>query len=1085
MNNKLVFFEELVNSKHYKTQAVSEFYFEQKCSHLEKVDDDDLRKIKLLWIYNNCLYKHQKECFDAFKKGENVILSNYFNTGRSTIAIICALKKIFEECRTVLYLAKNEYDKELHIKHIKHILNNLNYEWIIDVEYFPKEKINFADFFPLLLILDVKELTYKILPNHKEFKAFWNSLGLVVLENLDTYSGNLASNLYYIIKRLNKVIEINQGNPQYFITTKPIQNLENYVSKIIGSGKNTVISGDYKEMNSYGLIQWVPAIANVNVSIYEGKDHMCLERSDYYEEVIRISLEALAKGKNILIYHSGIPISSKEIEKYNERLASEVREKGIGKWFISDDLEEVSVRIFENGLKFENIDVIIVVGLEGPFSSVLLDLRHIGNDNTEKFFVMPKFPQYQFFITHPYDFTKLESISDSLRIEEAKALFNMNEKEEEITKKNYLIMAAEKLLSLSEINQEIKEELIKEDLLDKELNLTDKGKKLVEECKKLEGEDLNISKIGNYFKIYDEANSLLMCCDPIEAINYFYPYAIVKIINNRYQVENVDIDKKEIRVKKAENFWVSYPVYSINIKEEKINKNIRYENSLEIYIGEAFIKLNLEKIKVSIFLKVSDLKTYDFKGFNIEDKVNFIKLGPFESDSLAHTIGHLLYTAICTRFMIKEKERPKFFIKDKVIYLYSSFYFGKEFFELLCDPTVIKDLLERSYSIIADCPCSSGCFGCLEIFECSNEIKCQNLSKLDAIRYLGGILKKEEEADKLVSWRNEGLNSDTDTEKLDSIKIQSLNILKKKAMMEIKNPYMQRFFTPHDKEEYGDYAGICDPKKGQVMVVEKKTEEDTLEIISHEYAHNWQFEGNLNPIFTYFNVEDIDDPKNIIFAGDIFREGQAVFATIKVLDYFGIDRKSISLKGYNINQYKYGANLVLYLENIYGYKKLLDILKTANISSNISSEENISINDIIKKWYIDSKVAAGIQADINKIIQDGGLKCLKCLGKDPNDLNRCSYHLEVTSKMIKKKEIIADLIRDQEIAEIIWTILKEAIAEVGGCRGDKCEEGCNLPCINCNRAALETLEEVCVLFKSISYAKKIREKIAEMIKNKK
>jgi len=1061
------FKEKIKKDKNYKGQIVFELE-RNKTPSLVKEAYDEEEKFQVLWAFKNNFFKHQNEALNKLLEGKNVLLLSSYYSGRSTLSVIFALKKIFDEIKSVLYITPDEFIRKNQINYLKKILEELNYEWLLEPYDISEENIK-KSIFPKLFVTDIQSLHFKLLPNHNLYPLFWSSLGLIVLDDFILFSGNLASNSFYVFRRLNKIINENEGKPQYLILSRPFQNAESYVKKLLKVDFEVIIE-DSRGANSATINFWVPPLSEAKLTYEQdiNKMRIYFKRNSVYEEAISLAIKGVLNGLNTVVFYSDIPLSKEDEVKYNNRIVQEVKnskknEYSVGKWFLGNNLDILTFQLKEKNLEWKDINLIITVGFNGPLSSLRDEIIHLGADKCEIYILLPQLPYYQFYINHPEEIIPPSGV-EGLKSEEHYTLFSMNEEDREIMKKHLLFEIYEKNSENDDWPQDIIQELIDEKLIKIENNfmkITERGKERVREIMNFEGKDL-YSSFDQAFKVYENNEKLLLLIDPVSVVNYFYPNSFVEFCGKRYMVKEVDVERRKVNLSPTDLFELTSPLPSFEIKSEEILKTLSINKKLNFKLGYGKILFTLSKYKsieyfeISIQENLRELKPE----LKLETNVAFLKIEGFSDKNLAHTFAHLFFTALHTRFKWQGWELPKFYIKENTIYFFSS-SIGVSIFENLMNENILKDLLERMFCIVKECPSTSGCPACLYIFECTESNCISSLNKEKIIQLTGELINKPDLSiilqEKYKGIENEG--------KLGVIRDNVIEILNRKAGMKIEKPYHYLFFPQQIAQNFPSLLGVCG--EGNVYVRRGLREEDLIEVIAHEYTHNWQLEKNLNERFEFFNCEDIDDERNILFAGRIFIEGQAMYGEVKVLDYYGLKDKISVEPDSEYPLYSAGLRLMLFLEEEFGLIGLLDILKNGKIDKKDVNKE------ILEKWYKKSGVYDIITQAGREIQDKGGLICLTpaYLNKPLSDLQRVSYHLFAISRR-KEKETIGELL-DTRKENIIWKNLREIIKEVRGSYPLEDE----IPCKKCSQRYNETLEDVCILFKSINYAKKIIEEL--------
>ena len=182
---------------------------------------------------------------------------------------------------------------------------------------------------------------------------------------------------------------------------------------------------------------------------------------------------------------------------------------------------------------------------------------------------------------------------------------------------------------------------------------------------------------------------------------------------------------------------------------------------------------------------------------------------------------------------------------------------------------------------------------------------------------------------------------------------------------------------------------VLPPRDSQLL------EQDYIDILGHEYTHCWEFTNpeQFSPKLAVYNMNDVEDPRNIPYAGKLFTEGAANWGESKVLDYFGLDElferlkpdahKSVS-KGLHPDFSEYGAGyaLMVHLEYHCDFARMLYFLETGEIDYNPREEhghrEHLSQARDYEEW-IYPNWQLGIFGAMTNIPSDLGRDAALCI----------------------------------------------------------------------------------------------------------
>lgn len=1027
------------------------------------------------YSFQDNYYLHQKELVDLLQKNKNVVLLAPFNTGRTTIALLYALDVIFNKQRSALFVSVNKFEKEIQKKILEKILINSRLDWLVDIREIDSEnnnnEQNTKGLFPSIFIAEIKDLHSYILPNHDKFSTFFDSLGLAIFDDFERYSGHLATNMNYLIKRIESIYSYynNKRNSpiQYLILSKPFNESKSIVEGIFDK-EFEIIHRDDKEMKSAAVHFWVPAFSKVNIE-YDSiaKDMLKREtvRESFIDDSYLIALESLKNGRSTVLFYSNIPFSRNDL-KLRERYLNYIKRfKDIEKLdfnnlFISCDWADLTAQLVQKNSDWDEIETIIIASFSGSTSELRDDLLHIGAENAEIFLTMPQTPSFQFSINHP----TMNIIKDSKETvkNEHLAVFVYNKNNEELKRKHYILSRYEML----KINDDIfkdKSNKIWNDLHGLETIDEEEPGILYNKIKEIKGLDIFSAELDLYFLLIGPDGKVIGTVTSSEVPDYYFKNAMIYYLNERFIVSKVDLEERKIYLTVAQEFRLPVSQRIMTIQSQR---KIAKFNFAGISFSSQAIALSSEinRYKV-IFGTDTDPNSF----YEISEDVstlNDLKVISVEIDGVPSidTFASILNTAIKTKFSLYNIIPNLFTYNDK-IYLYN---LGSGNLSYFINDANIKDLLNRALTILSDCPCQTGCPGCLETFESREKL----FNKKEIIDYLGKLLKRDN-IEEVIRWKYEGIGVKDrlreDTVKFREIRNKILNILKMKAGMIIRQPYQEKFMSDDDLK-WISASGLCHVDQKTIYIKGGYTEATLIDICAHEYIHNWQFENNMNPVYMYFNEHNIDDEANIWFGGKMFVEGQANLGAAKVLDYYGL-REMVyrdEVEGYA--QYREGFILLNEMEKKYGLHKLNSILREAKFENG----EQITA-DTINQWYDKTGVKSLIQGVTTELINEGFMKCLQIEYLDKTrDFHRLTYFMQhiINPAVSDNNPLLYEFLKDgdgvsEEMSNKIWKIIKDYF------KFKPIPEFDFLPCHSCKYFEKETLDGLCILFGSIDVKAKI------------
>jgi hypothetical protein len=146
---------------------------------------------------------------------------------------------------------------------------------------------------------------------------------------------------------------------------------------------------------------------------------------------------------------------------------------------------------------------------------------------------------------------------------------------------------------------------------------------------------------------------------------------------------------------------------------------------------------------------------------------------------------------------------------------------------------------------------------------------------------------------------------------------------------------------------FGNAAGAYYSGTNEVKLLPAK-EEDIIAVLAHEYAHNWQYNGDPGM------SQDLMDPDNVpYFNGKLFVEGFAQFIEYKVADYFGFRNTMEQIHFRHYDEYAEGFQVLIWIQDNYGSLKVNEFIRTGKL---IINNVEISLDEMLERSKVKSRL---------------------------------------------------------------------------------------------------------------------------------
>ncbi|MHA2407422.1 MAG: DEAD/DEAH box helicase [Candidatus Ranarchaeia archaeon] len=212
-----------------------------------KIKDSSLHPDLKEYLVNNGyqkLYSFQEQAIQSIIDGKNTVIIAPTASGKTEAFILPIFQKILDshskwggfrsierEVQAVLMyptksLARDQYQKISHIG--KHIGITVA---VFDGDTPKKERLKIRKNPPDILLTNPDILNWHLRNPNSDLRAIINTAKYIVLDELHTYIGAFGSNVYFLIKRLERLLE----NAQFIGSSATISNPEDYAKQMFGS----------------------------------------------------------------------------------------------------------------------------------------------------------------------------------------------------------------------------------------------------------------------------------------------------------------------------------------------------------------------------------------------------------------------------------------------------------------------------------------------------------------------------------------------------------------------------------------------------------------------------------------------------------------------------------------------------------------------------------------------------------------------------------------------------------------------------------------------------------------------------------
>lgn len=903
--NKERILECLKTSKAYRGQV----FWERSVSEirpaffsLDGFPDDlkNLTKQTLETFGIQALYSHQGELIDGLRQGRDVILLASEGSGKSTIIEIAAIVLSILNKKSTLFIKSKAGDLTARKNSIISKLSRVRWKtelWPLLTDFFDMTEASPEQLIDIFL--SETNILYR--------EILLSNLGLIVIEDVTSFEPGEIAHLKNMIRAINIHSD---RSVRFLLTGSPIQSPHKLADDLIGRNA-LVISSDGAPKSPYSFIAWIPPLESKKG--LEGKS-LEIARRFYLDELGMICQEILKTGEvnNLLIWHAFANISSEEISRIQEKAVREIAKKDIP--FSNLKITEINSPADMPKTDFRKIDACLVLGVPRELSSLQDLLGNITRPNGLVIIVAPEDPLTFHFLRDPKTLDGAYGLPELIVPQSRNVL------------KEYIVR-----LLLSSPALQLKSSYFEHDKHYDEIvaKLSENKAVSINDGIIAPGDyDLLAKNITNlpwgalspsYLTVVREETRFKIIDEAIVPHVYFIG-GIAYHDNQKYIIEKIEKSKIVLRAAPEKSHVLRHPIISIEIGPIE-----SVDDRKETPFGP------IEKLCLSINAKLLGYKYYEDYSFlaNMNKGTASVLYEKPEHEKTTKSPALRLGTTNPHAMEHLLKIFLPIFFKDSKSYIFTARDQGHVYIAACSEETAAiityiydhwemlsKLLMEFGYHLLIKCPCGPGCPLCIQVYDCHEE---KISSKKELILEIADKIGKSEEAETLLRFRESGLSG----LQADSIyriwRDRILDIFSKKFTLTIRSKAnLKGMETCSSPNARGTYKGdIVEIKYGL-------PEADAVEVIAHEYAHNWEFDppdGNINSELTGGSIP---------YGGKLVSEGFADWIAYKVLDFFGLVdyMKGIDLR--EGDEYGDGFDLISHIERqIGGFYGVIDFLKTA------------------------------------------------------------------------------------------------------------------------------------------------------------
>jgi DEAD/DEAH box helicase domain-containing protein len=273
------------------------------------------------------VYDHQAEAIQATRDGDNVVLATRTASGKSLAYTVPAFERAMDHGGRTLYIGPQNALIQDQEETLDELATDLGFGSRVSVAQYTgrmskSEKRDVRDRRPTVLLSNPDMIHYALLPHaYRLWEWFFSSLELVVVDEVHSYRGVFGSQVALTLRRLNRLCERYDSDPQFVCCSATIGNPVEHAARTVGKPEDSFTLVD-EDTSGRGPRHWVlwnpPEYSDAQQEQQSGR------RKSSHTETKQLFVDLLARGKQTLAFTR----ARQSAERYATDSADDLRERG-------------------------------------------------------------------------------------------------------------------------------------------------------------------------------------------------------------------------------------------------------------------------------------------------------------------------------------------------------------------------------------------------------------------------------------------------------------------------------------------------------------------------------------------------------------------------------------------------------------------------------------------------------------------------------------------------------------------------------------------------------------------------------------
>ncbi len=673
------------------------------------------------------LYVHQGDALDAFFKGANPLVVTPTASGKSLVYQAAILEELQRdpETRALLIfplkaLEQDQYQRLVGLLAAAGLANQAA-AGILDGDTPQDQRRKMRANPPNVIFTNPDMLHYSVLANHRGWSSFFRKLKFIVVDELHIYRGIFGSHVLQVLRRLGRICRFYGSSPRWIAGSATIGNPLELAQDLTSESFRLIERNGAPASGRHFLL------VNPAVSPYSLIARLLPEIINRSYKAIVFTKSRRATEMLHRILTDGHPELRNQVSGYRAGFLPEERRE-IENRLLTDQLSAViSTSALELGMDIGGIDVCILLGYPGTISTLMQRAGRAGRRERDSLIILVAGEDAldQYFMRHPEELF--------LRPSEAAVVDAANG---DILNSHLVCAAAEIPLAEKEpyINDRVREAI--ETLVSGGKLIPGAGGRRWFPGIPKPHQKVNIRSIGVSYSIHDvETGKQIGDIGESRLWSECHPEAIYLHRGQQYFIERIDDAGRVVYARATELDYTTYPLSEKETEilarkqeitfgcsrafegELKVTERITGYQKRRLYSGELISTHELNGPPLVLTTRGIWLEMNDDLQVALEERQrNYM--------GSLHAVEHALISVFPLEVMcdrgdvggISFVHHPQ--VDGAAIFIYDAYPGGLGI--TLRAYRRLERLINRTFSLVRECPCDDGCPSCVHSPQCGS-----------------------------------------------------------------------------------------------------------------------------------------------------------------------------------------------------------------------------------------------------------------------------------------------------------------------------------------------------------------------------